>query len=537
MGSIWDRTNRNGINNNFDYLFDGVATMNNLNIKADATLLKADAVLMNAQNINQSNVDVQNQLDNIILESGTSDAEVVQSRTDSNGNTYPLLKDRLNNIDKSILSRGANLIDFGAVGDGVTDDTDALKSMLESDFNIFYIPDKKYLIKEKIEIVRSNFKIISDGVLNFELNGDTCFTVTGDNVDLILKIDGNNLARGGIKVTGTNITVEKSNLYNFYSETGTAYGVFANNCGRVEIKNNNISSVHSLGNGTTGDSIGASRGVWVTNSQDNHTDGVVIKDNNIDGIIGEEGDAIHLINGLPNPHFKQMVSVVTGNTINNFSRRGIKIQASDVQVSNNIFKENLDDSTHTARVIDVIYSSDVVVFNNYVKTKSLNSIGVTTDISVDSETLVFSNVFTQLNAGTMLYLSKAKNVTFNSNTFYTVGRFIGIDDSINVSFTNNTFESEQTGGSGVGVNINSLSEKIVFKSNLFNKGHFDWTFQNRSPNSVISDNISTTEGDGIRTFESAEGSLYLNNVFNGVEVYGAGSTEHTLKSYIQTMVN
>lgn len=507
--------------------------MNNLNIKADATLLKADAVLMNAQNTNQSNVDVQNQLDNIILESGTSDAEVVQSRTDSNGNTFPLLKDRLNNIDRSILSRGANLIDFGAVGDGVTDDTDALKSMLESDFNNFYIPDNEYLIKEKIEIERSNFKIISDGLLNFELNDDTCFTVTGDNVELNLNIDGNDLARGGIKVTGNNITVEKSNLYNFYSETGAAFGVFAENCGRVEIKNNFISSVHSVGNGKTGDSIGQSRGVWVSNNHDNHTNGIVIKDNNIDDILGEEGDAIHLINGLPNPHFKQMVSVVTGNTVNDFSRRGIKIQASDVQVSNNIFKENLDDSTHTARVIDVIYSSDVVVFNNYVKTKSLNSIGVTTDISVDSETLVFSNVFTQLNAGTMLYLLNAKNVTFSSNTFSTGGRFIGIDQCINVSFTNNTFESERIDGTGEGVSIAASSEKIVFKSNLFNKGHFDWLFLNRSPYAVISDNISTTESDGIRTFEESEGSLYLNNVFSGVEVYGTGSTEHTLKSYIQ----
>src|SRR5699024_3214583 len=115
-----------------------------------------------------------------------------------------------------------------------------------------------------------------------------------------------------------------------------------------------------------------------------------------------------------------------------------------------------------------------VVFNNYVKTKSLNSIGVTTDISVDSETLVFSNVFTQLNAGTMLYLLNAKNVTFNSNTFSTVGRFIGIDQSINVSFTNNTFESERIDGTGEAVSIAASSEKIVFKSNLFNKGYFDW---------------------------------------------------------------
>ena len=132
VGSTWDRTNRNGINNNFDYLFNGVATMNNLNIKADATLLKADAVLLNAENINNNNVNVQNQLDNIILESGTSDAEVIQARTDFLGDTFPLLKDRLNNKEKSLLSRGANVIDFGAVGDGVTDDTQAFKDALGS---------------------------------------------------------------------------------------------------------------------------------------------------------------------------------------------------------------------------------------------------------------------------------------------------------------------------------------------------------------------------------------------------------------------
>ena len=128
VGSIWDRTNRNGINNNFLYLFEGVATMNNLNIKADATLLKADAVLMNAQSINQSNVDVQKQLDNIILESGTSDAEVVQSRLAYNGEEFTTLKERLDARDKNLLSRDVNAIDFGIVGDGIADDTEALQA-------------------------------------------------------------------------------------------------------------------------------------------------------------------------------------------------------------------------------------------------------------------------------------------------------------------------------------------------------------------------------------------------------------------------
>src|SRR5699024_3931999 len=146
VGSTWDRTNRNGINNNFDYLFEGVAAMNNLNIKADATLLKADAVLMNAQNIDQSNVDVQKQLDQIIVESGTSDAEVVQARLAGNGDVFTTLKERLDDRDahngeefttlkdrldvrdKNLLSRDVNAIDFGIVGDGIADDTQALQA-------------------------------------------------------------------------------------------------------------------------------------------------------------------------------------------------------------------------------------------------------------------------------------------------------------------------------------------------------------------------------------------------------------------------
>ena len=153
VGSTWDRINRNGINNNFDYLFEGVATMNNLNIKADATLLKADAVLMNAQNINQSNVDVQKQLDNIIVESGTSDAEVVQSRTAYNGEEFTTLKNRLDKRDENLLTRIVNAIDFGIVGDGVTDDTLAIQSALDyakDNGGELFLPEAEYLISSTL---------------------------------------------------------------------------------------------------------------------------------------------------------------------------------------------------------------------------------------------------------------------------------------------------------------------------------------------------------------------------------------------------
>ena len=127
--------------------------MNNLNIKADATLLKADAVLMNAQNINQSNVDVQNQLDQIIVESGTSDAEVVQSRIAYNGEEFTTLKQRLDKRDENLLTRTVNAVDFDIVGDGVTDDTAAIQSALDyakDNGRELFLPEGTYLISSTL---------------------------------------------------------------------------------------------------------------------------------------------------------------------------------------------------------------------------------------------------------------------------------------------------------------------------------------------------------------------------------------------------
>ena len=127
--------------------------MNNLNIKADATLLKADAVLMNAQNINQSNVDVQNQLDQIIIESGTSDAEVVQSRIAYNGEEFTTLKNRLDKRDENLLTRIVNAVDFDIVGDGVTDDTAAIQSALDyakDHGGALFLPEGTYLISSTL---------------------------------------------------------------------------------------------------------------------------------------------------------------------------------------------------------------------------------------------------------------------------------------------------------------------------------------------------------------------------------------------------
>src|SRR5699024_1467009 len=102
--------------------------MNDINVKADALLFKSKVTLTEAERVLRQNADVQNQIDNLILESGTSDAEVVQARLAGNGDVFTTLKERLDVRDKNLLSRDVNAIDFGIVGDGIADDTEALQA-------------------------------------------------------------------------------------------------------------------------------------------------------------------------------------------------------------------------------------------------------------------------------------------------------------------------------------------------------------------------------------------------------------------------
>ena len=86
IDTIWDRTTRNNINDNFIELYNEYTQAGD---DAKTALQKAEQALQQAES-------TQTQLDNIIIESGTSDAEVVQARTNADGTvTYTTLKERL----------------------------------------------------------------------------------------------------------------------------------------------------------------------------------------------------------------------------------------------------------------------------------------------------------------------------------------------------------------------------------------------------------------------------------------------------------
>ena len=76
--------------------------------------------------------EVDNAIDRVnnAIASGTQDLEVKEARVDKNGKSYSKLGDRLDSVDSQLAHIAINVVNFGAKGDGLADDTEAFINAL-----------------------------------------------------------------------------------------------------------------------------------------------------------------------------------------------------------------------------------------------------------------------------------------------------------------------------------------------------------------------------------------------------------------------
>lgn len=130
-----------------------------------------------------------------------------------------------------------SVVDFGAVGDGVTDDTAAIQEAITAAYNnSLYIPAGTYIISSRLDITDS-IKIYGDGmdasILKSAAGGTHIvlysYNISGiDNVTLVdFAVDGNDGGQydsGLVQITTANFWIERIRVFNTTRATG-AQGV------------------------------------------------------------------------------------------------------------------------------------------------------------------------------------------------------------------------------------------------------------------------------------------------------------------------
>lgn len=256
--------------------------------------------------------------------------------------------------------------DFGAVGDGITDDTKALQAWLDA-------PGKNKVLKNGVFKITSGLRsseagrtIKTDGaVIIADTANMIMLTVTGEQSIVSVDLNGNNKAAGGILILGDGCQVQNSKIDNIYGSNQTAFGIKAQTSNGVLIEQSTIKNIRGTKNGKFGDNIGASRAILVT-SKEAASKPNIIRNNSIDGVTGEEGDAIQFLFNNGQVTFLNAQGMIENNMIKNCNRRAIKVQASNVKILNNTHINTLskDDLPHAANLIDIIHSNFIIVQGN-----------------------------------------------------------------------------------------------------------------------------------------------------------------------------
>ena len=203
-----------------------IKLFNNMGYTYDEALKKAHDVLNEAKKTNDMNKNVQEQINTLVAESGTSDAEVLQARIDLKGDSHSTLKGRLDASEDRVhdTQQVINVMHHGAIGDGVTDDWAAIQgaiTLAETMHRNVYLPGNDFYCSKTLRTAHKTTPHWSSGIRIFGDGKNTKIIGNGVNTVDYSKDNGN--SDGAIfAIHGGNNIIENMTLSS--GTVGVFYG-------------------------------------------------------------------------------------------------------------------------------------------------------------------------------------------------------------------------------------------------------------------------------------------------------------------------
>ncbi|HFU76360.1 MAG TPA: hypothetical protein ENK66_08960, partial [Arcobacter sp.] len=272
-----------------------------------------------------------------------------------------------NGWERTAYKEGKVLLSWaGAKGDGQTDDTVAIQKALNT--------DAKEIVGEGTFVISDPLKDGTPTLLNTTSNRTIyikkltahstvlkAFQSNGNGCKITMEIAGNHKIASAIKVVGNNNEISESYIKDLYTPTYSAIGIqIVGSYNKV--KNNTLNNFEAAGDKKLGNGNGMSRAILISSKKP--VGGNIVEKNDINNIIGEEGDAIVVI-ASNHKHFLNSEIIIRNNNINNFTRRGIKVQAQKTKILENYFKSNIK-TTRAMSVIDFVQGGDHICYGNII---------------------------------------------------------------------------------------------------------------------------------------------------------------------------
>jgi hypothetical protein len=430
--------------------------------------------------------------------------------------------------------------DYGAVGNGSTDDTSAIQSVLDDPANhkAIYFPTGDYVITAPLTSSLNGRKIYGEGTITTTAaalaaaSGSPevllkAFVFTeAEYVDFSLDCNGNNLieifaqfnrcldphihhCRVRDLESPVHPTGGKAIAFELFnkSDTNNNPPLFTSIDTGAKITDNYITNLIAHDHPTI-QGRGMARAVAFDTDRI-LSKPILIADNIIDTVAGNEGDAISVMSVAPDDGNSQTLPVyynanvfITGNHIKDFNRRGCKIKFNSAVISNNTFYNTWTSSPVNDQgvsvvqgVVDLVNGSDHIVSGNkFVNTEYMAQIRIATEQADDggnpptvyeyekvNNCVIRDNVFTQISGettGTLIFVSSSNsadtanqgtNLTIKGNSFDVPG-YSGL--CIRVIRTKNVIVVDNAGiigSSATGVHIPSsglVTNSIIDNNNF-----------------------------------------------------------------------